>query len=57
MPTQVAPIADRFVRGDAVRRAVGDDAARVEHQHAVGEPAHDAEVVLDDEQRETLVAQ
>ena len=55
-PAQVGG-ADALVGRDGVRRAVGDHAARVEHDDPVGEAADDAEVVLDDEQREPFRAQ
>src|SRR5919204_3200649 len=40
---------DDAARGDLRDRALGDDAPHGEHEHAVGAPPHEAQVVLDDE--------
>src|SRR3954469_14221848 len=45
------------VAADLGGRALGDRAARVEHGHAVGDRADEAQVVLDHEQADPAVAE
>src|SRR5690606_38577332 len=42
---------DRRVRADLLRRAAGEDLSVDEHRDPVGEPEHDAHVVLDHHER------
>src|SRR3954468_8924357 len=47
---------DDPARGDLGDRALGDDGARAEHEPAVGHAAHEAQVVLDHQHRDTALA-
>src|SRR6476646_12147749 len=48
---------DGRVGGDGVGRSVSDHASCVEHDDPIGETPHDAEIVLDDEECESLGSQ